>query len=119
MKLKSVVDDLKYEILYQATDYERVELVSQNVHRPGMQFMGYYGYFDPERIQLIGRMETEYLATLPLEQRRKMYDELLSRKIPALVICRGINVFDASGRPRKGTCDRAHHGPLPAMLPRS
>ena len=93
MKLKSVVDELKYEVLYESTDYDKLELYSQNVHRPGMQFMGYYGYFDNERIQLIGRMETEYLATLPQEQRKQMYDELLSRKVPALVICRGINVF--------------------------
>ncbi len=94
IKLKSVVDELKYEVLYASSDYENVLLYSPNVHRPGMQFMGFYGYFDAERIQLIGRMETEYLATLPQEQRKKAYDELLSRKIPALVICRGINVFD-------------------------
>lgn len=92
-KLKSVVEELKYEVLYESSDYNKLELNTGDVHRPGLQFAGFYGYFDPNRIQVVGKMECEYMSQFSPEERKIRYDELLSRKIPALVICHGTDIF--------------------------
>ena len=42
-------------------------------------------HFDSERVQVIGYVEYTYLQTLPMEQKKKIYKQLLSYKIPCLV----------------------------------
>jgi HPr kinase/phosphorylase len=59
-----------------------------------MQLTGFYDYFDPARIQIIGRVETTYLETLTLEQREKAFEDFMSYNIAALVICHECAPFE-------------------------
>lgn len=61
-----------------------------DVNRPGLQFHNFYDYFDPRRIQVIGKAEATYLESLPADRRRRCFDELFLYDIPALVVCRGL-----------------------------
>ena len=54
-------------------------------YRPALQLTGYFDHFDSERVQVIGYVEYTYLQTLPMEQKKKIYKQLLSYKIPCLV----------------------------------
>ena len=40
-----------------------------DINRPGLQLMGFYEYFNSERIQIVGKMEFAYLATIDVESR--------------------------------------------------
>ncbi|MDR3209410.1 MAG: HPr(Ser) kinase/phosphatase [Oscillospiraceae bacterium] len=90
-KLSQIVEELKLDVIFPARDYERVQFVSGDVHRPGLQLAGYYDYFDPTRIQLLGMMEIAYLDSFPSAERLKKLDFLLSQKIPALVLCHNVD----------------------------
>ena len=56
-----------------------------DINRPALQLTGYFDHFDSERVQVIGYVEYTYLQTLPIEQKKKIYKQLLSYKIPCLV----------------------------------
>ena len=55
--------------------------------------MGFYEYFNPERMQIIGKMEFAYLSTIDEETRTQRLDALMSRHIPALIIARELPYF--------------------------
>ena len=56
--------------------------------------MGFYEYFNPERIQIVGKMEFAYLATIEDEKvRYERLEMLFSQKLPALIISRDLPYF--------------------------
>ena len=55
--------------------------------------LGFYEYFNPERMQIIGKMEFAYLSTIDEETRTQRLDALMSRHIPALIIARELPYF--------------------------
>lgn len=86
-KLKTLAEDLKLDIAYPSKDFEQVQIYSGDVHRPGLQLTGFYDYFDPTRLQIIGRMETAFLSKFTEEERRAKVDFFMSKKFPALFVC--------------------------------
>ncbi len=87
MKLSTLVETLKLDVVAKSTDYESVEIKSSDTHRPGLQLCGFYDYFDPSRIQLLGKMETNFLEMMPIEQQIERIDTLFAKKIPAVIFC--------------------------------
>ena len=61
--LKTVVKDMNLQPLHLSKDYETAVLTMADVNRPAMQLTGFYNYFDPKRMQVIGMVESTYLDT--------------------------------------------------------
>ncbi len=76
-----------------SSDYDTALVTTSDVNRPAMQLTGFYNYFDPRRIQIIGRVESTYLDTLSLEERRRTFERFMQYDIAALVICHGVSAF--------------------------
>lgn len=91
--LTQLVEEMGMEIWHRSGDFDSIRITTEDVNRCGLQLTGFYGYFDPRRIQIMGLVETTYLAGLPAEDRRESFQALMSKRIPALVICRGIRPF--------------------------
>ena len=85
--LKTLVKDHQLKPLHLSKDYENTLVRTADVNRPAMQLTGFYDYFDPSRIQIVGRVETTYLMMLEADQRRAAFDQLFEYEVPALVIC--------------------------------
>lgn len=90
VKLKEIVDIFHLEVLHKGDNYDTEILTITDVNRPGLQFVGFYDYFDPRRLQIIGKAEVMYLRGLSKEERRKCIEELFQYEIPALVISRNL-----------------------------
>ena len=93
LKITDFVKGFDLEVLNRGSDYEEARLTITDVNRPGLQFHDFYDYFDPRRLQVIGKAEVMYLKSLPDDPRRKCFDDLFLYDIPALVIARGLDVF--------------------------
>ncbi|MCL2366227.1 MAG: HPr(Ser) kinase/phosphatase [Oscillospiraceae bacterium] len=93
-KLSKLTEDLKMEIIYRSSDFEEVMIYTGDVHRPGLQLADYYDYFEPTRIQLIGKMESAYMSNQLSEVRASKWSALLRYKIPALILCHGAEVTE-------------------------
>ena len=64
VSLKKIIDEFKLESIFVPKDAEEIFIDENDVNRPGLQLMGFYEYFNPERIQIIGKMEFAYLSTI-------------------------------------------------------
>lgn len=93
VKLKTLVEEHQLQPLHTSRDYETALIRTADVNRPAMQLTGFYNYFDPHRIQMIGRVESTYLDTLSPEQRMQAFEQFMQYDIAALVICHGAQPF--------------------------
>ena len=90
--LTTLVKEFNLEIVYAATDYERVRLTVEDVARPGLQLAGYFDHFEPMRLQVMGNVEASYLQKLTHQERTVAFNRLFSYKFPALLIARNLPV---------------------------
>ena len=93
LKITDLVSKFELEVINKGSDYETARITIAEVNRPGLQFHDFYDYFDPRRLQVIGKAEVTYLKGLTVEQRRKCFDDLFLYDIPALVFSRGLDCF--------------------------
>jgi len=93
VKLSDLVESMGIEIYYQPDNYESAEVKIADVNRPGLQLTGFYDYFVPDRLQIIGIVETTYLKELSSEARLQKFEKLFCHGIPALVICHDIEPY--------------------------
>ena len=87
--LAKLVEELHMEIIYRSKDFDGVRILTGDVHRPGLQLAGFFEHFEPTRVQLIGRMESAFMEKPPKEERVRKWEELMSQKFPALIMCHG------------------------------
>ena len=89
VKLRKIVEDLHLTIANQSPEYESALIHVTAVNRPGLQLAGFYDYFDPRRLQIMGIVETTYLTSMSPEDRYRRLDDFLSRRPSAVVVCHG------------------------------
>ena len=87
VKLKRIAEEHELQLVHKSADYETVEVTNYNISRPALQFAGFYDYFEPERLQIMGRAEDTYLKTMPEDRREQILDRFFSKRPVALVIC--------------------------------
>ena len=92
--LKQIVDEFDLEVIYADVDLEEVKVESMEVNRPGLQIVEFFDYFDPKRIQIMGRVELTFIENMDSEGRLHCIRSLFYRKIPAMIISREQEVFD-------------------------
>lgn len=88
LPLQKFVKELSLEVLFMPDD--PAELTRADINRPGLPLAGYYEYFDPSRIQILGFVETYYLQTLSEEQRKARIYDFVSRRPVCMVFARSI-----------------------------
>ena len=93
LKMAEFVAQFNLEVLNKGSDFDTMLLTITDVNRPGLQFHDFYDYFDPRRLQVVGKAEVTYLKGLTEQRRRKCFDDLFLYDIPALVISRGLDCF--------------------------
>ena len=96
LKISELVTLFNLEVLNRGSDYDTALLTITDVNRPGLQFHSFYDYFDPRRLQVLGKAEITYLGGLSSKRRQESYDnifqyDLFLYDIPALVISRGLD----------------------------
>ncbi len=93
VSLQKIIDEFKLETIYIHKDAKDVIIDENDVNRPGLQLTGFYEYFNPERIQIIGKMEFAYLSTIDEATRRERLQILFAQRLPALIITRELPYF--------------------------
>ena len=93
VKLKTIAEELELTPLHTSADYEQALIITADVNRPAMQLTGFYNYFDPHRLQIMGRVESTYLDTLSHEERLVAFERFMQYDISCLVICHGMQPF--------------------------
>lgn len=88
VKMEKVVEKFKLENLTPDIDIKSIKITMPDVNRPALQMAGYFEHFDSSRLQVIGFVEYTYMEGISEEQKRVVYDKLMSYYIPCVVFCR-------------------------------
>ncbi len=93
LPLTKIIEEFELEKIYEPENLESMMVNNTDVNRPGLQMVGFFDYFDNNRIQIMGKVEFTYLEQLHVEERATKIEMLMSQKIPALIITRGLQIF--------------------------
>ncbi len=93
VKLGTLIEEQSLELIHGSEGYMDLPITIAEVNRPSLQLAGYFDYFDPKRIQILGKVEYTYLEKLDSSERTKRISALLETKIPALVVTRNLPIF--------------------------
>ena len=87
VKLTTVVAEYKdIRVIRPATNYENIYIHTADLNRPGLQLVGFFDYYDPSRIQLLGKAETTFMQSKSRPSRLSTFGELFGRGCPALLV---------------------------------
>lgn len=107
VKLGTIIEEHNLELIYAPEGYEEIPITVADVNRPSLQIAGFFDYFDPARIQILGKVEHTYLEQLTAEERTQKLEKLFMQPIPALIVTRGMEIF-----PELLECAQKYNRPL-------
>ena len=93
VSLSSIVKEQGLKILHASKDFDTACVRTADVNRPALQLAGFYDYFDPKRLQLIGRVECTYLESLDPNQRAEALERFMRFDLSAIILCHGIDTI--------------------------
>ncbi len=93
VSLKKIIDEFSLEVIHESEGMNDVLVCNNEVNRPSLQMAGFFDYFDNTRMQIIGRVETSYLAQMTDEQRADALERFFQKKVPCVVVTRGMEVM--------------------------
>ena len=86
--VETLIKDFDLEVLVEGE--KGVEITVNDINRPGLQLAGFYNYFAPERLQVVGKAEWSFIGDMSRELRRKRVDKYFSFNSQWVVITRGL-----------------------------
>lgn len=86
--LAHIIEEFQLEVLCNEDRCTNTRIMVADVTRPGLQLAGNFDHFGPDRIQIIGNMETAYLNALSVSQRKTRISSLFATGIPCLILSR-------------------------------
>lgn len=92
ISLDKIIKEFSLEELYMPKSSEEILISNPEINRPGLQFAGYFDYFAPERIQILGISEIEYLRRFTEEEARERLEKFFGNSPAAVIIARGLSV---------------------------
>ena len=90
VKLSELAEKMELKNLTPTVELKGKEVSIPEVNRPALQLSGFFDHFDSDRVQIIGYVEYTYLQTLDYERKIKIYDELVTYKVPCIVYSRNL-----------------------------
>ncbi len=81
--------EIDLKIIYQG-DGRKVRLEEREICRPGLQFSGFFNFFEYKRVQVIGLVEYMYMNEKPKEYRMKIFKKYFSYDMPCVIVTRDL-----------------------------
>ncbi len=91
--LSKIIEEQKLEVISTPEGYRDIRVHVPEVNRPGLQLLGFFDYFDPERIQVIGKIEYTYLKKMDSDERYAALKSFFNLKPVAVVVTRSLEIF--------------------------
>lgn len=93
VNLGDLIQEFNFEVIHGPDGFEKTEITKDDINRPGLQLAGFFDYFDPNRLQIMGKVETTFVERFTPEMRLACFNKLFETRIPAMIISRNIDIF--------------------------
>ncbi len=109
VKLGTLISEQSLEVITAPENYANIPITIAEVNRPSLPLAGFFDYFDPRRIQILGHVEHTYLEKLPSDERTLRLQNFFEKKPIAVIVTRDLPIF-----PELAEC--AKHSGTPLLL---
>lgn len=90
VRVLDLVNNYQLEVLVEGNLESNIEI--SDINRPGLQFAGFYNYYDNKRIQIVGKTEWSYLNYLEPDIRLRRIKKFFSYPLPVIIVTRGLEM---------------------------
>lgn len=90
--VRDLIDKLRLKVVYGNEILFEKEITTADISRPGLEMTGYFDYYTPERIQLVGMKEWSYLMKMTSHNRHQVLRKMFQPETPVLIIARDLEV---------------------------
>ena len=90
--VKMLVDKVKLKVIYGTKELLEKPITTADISRPGLEMTGYFDYYSPERIQLVGMKEWSYLNTMTDYNRYSVFSTMFKKETPAIIVAHGLEI---------------------------
>ncbi|MGT2753398.1 HPr(Ser) kinase/phosphatase [Streptococcus ovis] len=99
--VKDLIDHVRVECVYCTEELLQKEITTADITRPGLEMTGYFDYYSPERIQLIGMKEWSYLMSMTSHNRYQVLLQMFQPETPVVIVARGLAIPEEMHRAAK------------------
>jgi len=90
--VRDLINKLRLKVIYGNESLFDKEITTADISRPGLEMTGYFDYYTPERIQLVGMKEWSYLIKMTSHNRHQVLRKMFQPETPVLIIARDLEV---------------------------
>ena len=90
--LSKIINDRAFETVYLPDLPENIMISNAGINRPGLQFAGFYDHYEASRLQIIGKVEHLYLATLSAEERAKRLEAFYASRPVGVIYTSSLSI---------------------------
>lgn len=94
VKLTDFIKKMKLKNLLPDIDTDDIDINHSALNRIALQLAGFFDHFDSDRVQVIGNVESAYVAQFDEDHMRPIIEKICDYKIPCIVFCRNIEPSD-------------------------
>lgn len=84
---------LQLEHLNPEVPLER-SIITMELNRPGLELVGYWDFFEPERVQVFGNKEIAFLTTLSDEELQTVISRFFKLQVPCVIFANNLEPSD-------------------------
>ena len=90
--VRDLIDKLRLKVVYGNESLFEKEITTTDISRPGLEMTGYFDYYTPERIQLVGMKEWSYLIKMTSHNRHQVLSKMFQPETPVIIIARDLEI---------------------------
>lgn len=90
--VKDLMEHVRVACVYGTEELLQKEITTSDITRPGLEMTGYFDYYSPERLQLLGMKEWSYLMAMTSHNRYQVLREMFRPETPAVIVARGLEI---------------------------
>ena len=90
--VRDLIDKLRLKVVYGNESLFEKEITTADISRPGLEMTGYFDYYTPERIQLVGMKEWSYLIKMTSYNRHQVLRKMFQPETPVIIIARDLEI---------------------------
>lgn len=89
--LDQIIDEFQLEKIFVPED-RKIIVTRTDINRPGLALSGFFGHFEPGRIQIIGRCEHTYMSSFSEDVLKSHIDSFMSQKPVAVIFSTSLDI---------------------------
>ncbi|WEV45392.1 HPr(Ser) kinase/phosphatase [Streptococcaceae bacterium ESL0687] len=90
--VQNLIDKIKLDVVYASKEALEREITTDDIERPGLEMSGYFDYYTPERVQVIGRKEWSYMQEHTGENLYELLKKIFTPETPAVIVARDLEI---------------------------